>query len=125
MLSKYTAHTNRSFAKLTHSSIRWLYYSFDPEWRSLQATHLVMELKAELSSFDLRFVALKVAVEIVPRRLNKGLIVKKDLQEVAANNGDEAVDFIDIIFISTLFSFFYTLFQITLFLRLRIKREQK
>ena len=33
-------------------------------------------------------------MEIVPRRLNKGLIVKKVLREVAAKNGDEAVDFI-------------------------------
>ena len=53
-----------------------------------------MELEAELSSFDVRFVTLKGVVEIVPRRLNKGLIFKKVLQELAAKNGDEAVDFI-------------------------------
>ena len=53
-----------------------------------------MELEAELSSFDVRFVTLKGVVEIVPRRLNKGLIVKKVLRELAAKNGDEAVDFI-------------------------------
>ena len=53
-----------------------------------------MELEAELSFFDVRFVTLKGVVEIVPRRLNKGLIVKKVLREVAAKNGDEAVDFI-------------------------------
>ena len=53
-----------------------------------------MELEAELSSFDVRFVTLKGVVEIIPRRLNKGLIVKKVLQELAAKNGDKAVDFI-------------------------------
>ena len=53
-----------------------------------------MELKAELSSFDVRFVTLKGVVEIVPRRLNKGLIVKKVLWELVAKDGDEAVDFI-------------------------------
>ena len=53
-----------------------------------------MELEAELSFFDVRSVTLKGVVEIVPRRLNKGLIVKKVLREVAAKNGDEAVDFI-------------------------------
>ena len=53
-----------------------------------------MELEAELSSFDVRFVTLKGVVEIVPLRLNKGLIVKKVLWELEAKNGDEAVDFI-------------------------------
>jgi len=75
--------------KLTHSSIGWSYYSCDPEWGSLQASHLVLELEAELQAFDVRFVTLKGIVEIVPRRLNKGLIVKKVLKEV----GDDA-DFI-------------------------------
>ena len=53
-----------------------------------------MELEAELSFFDVRSVTLKGVVEIVPCRLNKGLIVKKVLREVAAKNGYEAVDFI-------------------------------
>ena len=90
MLSKYTARTNGSFVKLTHSSIGWSYYSCDPEWGSLQASHLVLELEAELQAFDVRFVTLKGIVEIVPRRLNKGLIVKKVLSEA----GQGGLDFI-------------------------------
>jgi len=91
VLSKYTARTNGSFVKLTHSSIGWSYYSCDPEWGSLQATHLVMELESELSAFDVRFVTLKGIVEIVPRRLNKGLIVRKVLTDAASSSD---VDFI-------------------------------
>lgn len=51
-------------------------------------------MENELRAFDVRFVTLKGIVEIVPRRLNKGLIVKKVLQEVAAKNGGQGVDFI-------------------------------
>ena len=82
ILAKYTARSNGSFIKLTHSSIGWSYYSCDPEWGSLQASHLVLELEEQLRAFDVRFVMIKGIVEIVPGRLNKGLIVKNVLQEV-------------------------------------------
>jgi trehalose 6-phosphate synthase/phosphatase len=93
VLSKYTARTNGSFVKLTHSSIGWSNYSADPEWGAMQASHLVLEMQQALAKFDVRFVTLKGVVEVVPRRLNKGLIVKKILREVAARNGGEGVDF--------------------------------
>merc|ERR1711862_173648 len=79
--------------KLTHSSIGWSYYSCDPEWGSLQASHLVLELEQDLRPFDVRFVTLKGVVEILPRR-NKGLIVKKVLREVVKEDGGENLDFI-------------------------------
>lgn len=82
ILAKYTARSNGSFIKLTHSSIGWSYYSCDPEWGSLQASHLVLELEQVLRAFDVRFVMIKGIVEIVPRQLNKGLIVKNVLREV-------------------------------------------
>jgi trehalose 6-phosphate synthase/phosphatase len=55
VLSKYTARSNGSFVKLTSLSIGWSYYSCDPEWGSLQAAHLVLELENELRAFDVRF----------------------------------------------------------------------
>ena len=88
VLSKYTARSNGSFVKLTSFSIGWSYYSCDPEWGSLQASHLVLELETELRAFDVRFVTLKGIVEVVPRKLNKGLIVTKVLRDVGP-----AVDF--------------------------------
>lgn len=96
VLSKYTARSNGSFVKLTSFSIGWSYYSCDPEWGTLQASHLVMELEKELRSFDVRFVTLKGIVEIVPRMLDKGLIVKKVLHDTAAARNQEGngVDFV-------------------------------
>ena len=93
VLSKYTARSNGSFVKLTSFSIGWSYYSCDPEWGSLQASHLVLELESELRAFDVRFVTLKGIVEIVPRKLNKGLIVKKLLRDNAVQH-TEGTDFI-------------------------------
>ena len=93
VLSKYMARSNGSYVKLTHLSIGWSYYSCDPEWGSLQASHLVLELEHELRAFDVRFVTLKGVVEIVPRKLNKGLLVKKVLRENYLVH-DEGVDFI-------------------------------
>jgi len=87
VLSKYTARSNGSFVKLTSFSIGWSYYSCDPEWGSLQAAHLVLELESELRAFDVRFVTLKGIVEIVPRKLNKGLIVKKVLRDTTLTTG--------------------------------------
>ncbi|KAL3826455.1 hypothetical protein ACHAXA_011264 [Cyclostephanos tholiformis] len=80
IISKFTARTNGSFVKLSHSSIGWSYYSCDPEWGSLQASYLVAELGEALQSFDVRFVALKGIVEVVPRKANKGQIVNKILE---------------------------------------------
>ena len=93
VLSKYTARSNGSFVKLTQFSIGWSYYSCDPEWGSLQASHLVLELENELRAFDVRFVTLKGVVEILPRKLNKGLFVKKVLRDVGGQS-EEGVDFI-------------------------------
>mmetsp|Transcript_4143 Transcript_4143/g.11864 ORF Transcript_4143/g.11864 Transcript_4143/m.11864 type:complete len:1271 (-) Transcript_4143:633-4445(-) len=93
VLSKYTARSNGSFVKLTTFSIGWSYYSCDPEWGSLQASHLVLELEAELKAFDVRLVTLKGIVEIVPRKLNKGLIVKKVLRDISKTPHEPPIDF--------------------------------
>ena len=94
IMAKFTARTNGSFIKRAHSSIGWSYYSCDPEFGSLQAKYLVIELERELAAFDVRFVNLKGIVEVIPRKLNKGIIVKKILRDVAARNDSVGVDFI-------------------------------
>jgi len=60
----------------------------------LQAAHLVLELENELRAFDVRFVTLKGIIEIVPRKLNKGLIVKRVLRDIAARHPETGIDFI-------------------------------
>ena len=94
IMSKFTARTNGSFIKIAHSSVGWSYYECDPEFGSLQAKYLVMELERELAAYDVRFVNLKGIVEVVPRRLNKGIVVKKILRYVAAQNDNAGVDFV-------------------------------
>lgn len=94
IMSKFTARSNGSFIKLAHSSIGWSYYDCDPEFGSLQAKYLVLELERDLAAYDVRFVNLKGIVEVIPRRLNKGIIVKKILRDVAARDGNAGVDFV-------------------------------
>lgn len=94
IMAKFTVRTNGSFIKRAYSSIGWSYYSCDPEFGSLQAKYLVIELERELSAFNVRFVNLKGIVEVIPQKLNKGIIVKKILRDVAARNNGAGVDFI-------------------------------
>ncbi len=93
-MSKYTARTNGSFIKVAHSSVGWSYFSCDPEFGRLSAQFLVVELERELAAYDVRFVNLKGIVEVIPQKLNKGIIVKKILRDVAARDGNAGVDFI-------------------------------
>ncbi len=79
ILSKYTARANGSFIKLTSSSIGWSHYSCDPEWASILAASLQEELENHLRDLDIRLVSLKGVIEVVPRKLNKGLVVKEVL----------------------------------------------
>jgi len=94
IMSKYTARTSGSFIKLAHSSVGWSYFSCDPEFGSLNAKYLVVELERALAAYDVRFVNLKGIVEVIPQRLNKGIIVKKILRDVAARDGNAGIDFI-------------------------------
>jgi trehalose 6-phosphate synthase/phosphatase len=96
VLAKYTALSNGSFVKETSSSIGWSYYGCDPEWGEWLASYLVMELEVALQSFDIRIVKLKGVVEVVPRKLNKGRIVKRVLRDSGADfilcMGDDVSD---------------------------------
>lgn len=96
VLAKFTARANGSFIKETSSSIGWSYYGCDPEWGEWLATYLVIELEAALQSFDIRLVKLKGVVEVVPRKLNKGRIVRRVLRDSGADfilcMGDDVSD---------------------------------
>ena len=96
ILSKYTARANGSYVKQTSSSFGWSYYGCDPEWGEWLAAYLVVELEAALDAFDIRIVKLKGVVEVVPRKLNKGRIVKRVLRDNGADfvlcMGDDVSD---------------------------------
>jgi len=96
LISKYTARANGSYIKLSSSSIGWSYYSCDPEWGEMLATHLVVELEIALHAFDIRLVTLKGVVEVVPKKLNKGQVIKSVLTHHPADfilcMGDDVSD---------------------------------
>merc|ERR1712176_263803 len=72
----------------------WSYYSCDPEWGSTLASSLILELEDVLSPFDVRFVTLKGTVEVVPRKFNKGLVVKNILSQIREREGERGTNFI-------------------------------
>mmetsp|Transcript_29162 Transcript_29162/g.58248 ORF Transcript_29162/g.58248 Transcript_29162/m.58248 type:complete len:1101 (-) Transcript_29162:54-3356(-) len=86
IMSKYAARTNGSSLKILDLSISWSYFSADPEWGAIQAKFIVPELQDKLKAFDVQVVMLKGQVEIVPKLLHKGVLVKRLLRELAAKN---------------------------------------
>lgn len=92
VMHKYTARANGSYVKLASSTIGWSYYSCDPEWGQILAAHLVIELENELSTFDVDLVTLKGVVEVVPRKLNKGLVISNVLgNQLGSQSGSDFI----------------------------------
>ena len=87
IMSKYAARTNGSSLKMLDLSISWSFFSCDPEWGKIQAEHIVPELTEKLTDLGVQVVTLKGQVEIVPIALNKGMVTKRILKEVAAKEG--------------------------------------
>jgi len=87
IMSKYAARTNGSSLKVLDLSLSWSFFSSDPEWGDMQARYIVPELEENLQAFDVQVVMLKGQVEVVPRRLHKGVVVKRLLREVSARDG--------------------------------------
>jgi trehalose 6-phosphate synthase/phosphatase len=87
IMSKYAARTNGSSLKMLDLSISWSFFSCDPEWGKIQAEYIVPELTEKLKDLGVQVVTLKGQVEIVPIALNKGMVTKRLLKEVAAKDG--------------------------------------
>lgn len=80
ILERYTARTNGSSVRLRDPGIAWSYYSTDPEWGLMQAKSVIVELEEALAAHDVKVVHLKGMVEIVPKRLNKGVVLRYAVQ---------------------------------------------
>lgn len=80
ILERYTARTNGSSVRLRDPGIAWSYYSTDPEWGLMQAKSVIAELEEALAAHDVKVVHLKGMVEIVPKRLNKGVVLRYAIQ---------------------------------------------
>ena len=80
ILERYTARTNGSSVRLRDPGIAWSYYSTDPEWGLMQAKSVILELEEALAAHDVKVVHLKGMVEIVPKRLSKGVVLRYAIQ---------------------------------------------
>ncbi|GMI02684.1 hypothetical protein TrVE_jg6927 [Triparma verrucosa] len=87
IMSKYAARTNGSSLKVLDLSLCWSFFSSDPEWGAIQAKYIVPELQEKLKAFDIQIVTLKGQVEIVPKLLHKGIVVKRILREISSKKG--------------------------------------
>jgi trehalose 6-phosphate synthase/phosphatase len=87
IMSKYSARTNGSSLKVLGLSLSWSYFSCDPEWGAQQAKYIIPELVEALKSFDVQVVGLKGQIEVIPSKLNKGVVVKRILREASVKAG--------------------------------------
>mmetsp|Transcript_27073 Transcript_27073/g.72919 ORF Transcript_27073/g.72919 Transcript_27073/m.72919 type:complete len:1138 (+) Transcript_27073:380-3793(+) len=87
ILNRYTARTNGSSIRIRDPSVAWSYYRTDPEWGLMQARKLHTELEAVLLPHNVQVIHEKGELEIVPRQLHKGVVVKRVLQKRAQRTG--------------------------------------
>ena len=75
--------------------IGWSYFGADPEWGEKQASQLKTELEAALAKHDVQVTSqIQGSIEVVPRLLNKGIIVNLMLQRVLKRRAGKLPDFI-------------------------------
>ncbi|CBJ31301.1 Trehalose 6-phosphate synthase, family GT20 / Trehalose 6-phosphate phosphatase [Ectocarpus siliculosus] len=87
LLQKFTAHTNGANIKMRDSGLAWSYYSTDPEWGQTQAKQLHGELEVALSAYDVKVQHLRGSLEVVPKRLHKGVVVSTILRTQKERRG--------------------------------------
>eukprot|EP00752_Nemacystus_decipiens_P011628 g10323.t1 len=87
LLQKFTAHTNGANIKMRDSGLAWSYYSTDPEWGQTQAKQLHGELEVALAPYDVKVQHLRGSLEVVPKRLHKGVVVSTILRTQRERRG--------------------------------------
>ena len=83
IITKFTFRTNGTCMTPRVPGIGWSYFGADPEWGARQAAQLAVELEASLANFDVTVTSqIQGSIEIVPRKLNKGVMTKEFLKRV-------------------------------------------
>jgi trehalose 6-phosphate synthase/phosphatase len=63
--------------------IGWSFFGADPEWGEMQAAQLQIELEAALAHHDVKVTSqIQGSIEVVPKKLNKGIMAKNFLKRV-------------------------------------------
>jgi len=82
ILNRITAHTNGSVVQLQEAGgISWSHFNADPEWGQIMAKQLLGELEEALQPLDVSAQRMGSSVEIMPRRLHKGVVVRRILSD--------------------------------------------
>lgn len=98
IMTKFMFRTNGSCLSPRFPGIGWSFFGADPEWGESQAKQLQVELEAALAYHDVKITSqIQGSIEIVPKALNKGLIVKLLLRRVLAKRGGQLPHFAMII----------------------------
>jgi trehalose 6-phosphate synthase/phosphatase len=83
IITRFTFRTNGTCQTPRFPGIGWSFFGADPEWGQKQAAQLTYELEAALVSHDVKVTSLiSGSIEVVPRTLNKGLLVSAVLNKV-------------------------------------------
>jgi trehalose-phosphatase len=85
IITKFTFRTNGTCQSPRIPGIGWSYFGADPEWAEYQAAQLQVELEAALANHDVMVVTqIQGSIEVVPKKLNKGVLVTALMQRLLA-----------------------------------------
>lgn len=96
--TRFTFRTNGTCMSPRIPGIGWSYFGADPDWGQKQSQQLRVELEAALAEHDVMVTSqIQGSIEVVPRGLHKGVIVKKFLDRVMQHRADKLPEFCVII----------------------------
>ena len=90
LLFDYTASHHLSIHPSIHTNHRipgagWSYFGADPDWGEKQAANLKIALEAALANHDVKVVSqIQGSIELAPRELHKGVMVRRLFEKVLA-----------------------------------------
>eukprot|EP01029_Cantina_marsupialis_P009241 TRINITY_DN2160_c0_g1_i1.p1 TRINITY_DN2160_c0_g1~~TRINITY_DN2160_c0_g1_i1.p1 ORF type:complete len:938 (-),score=163.23 TRINITY_DN2160_c0_g1_i1:414-3227(-) len=85
LMSLYTKRTNGTYIEKKGSTILWQYRDADPEFGAFQAKEMRDHLEGVLKNFHVELLPGKGYLEVRPSGIDKGVIVKRILQQVVKN----------------------------------------
>jgi trehalose-6-phosphatase len=96
--TRFTFRTNGTCMSPRIPGIGWSYFGADPDWGQKQSQQLRVELEAALAEHDVMVTSqIQGSIEVVPRGLHKGVIVKQFLDRVMQHRADKLPEFCTII----------------------------
>ena len=96
--TKFMFRTNGTCLSPRIPGIGWSFFGADPEWGEKQAKQLTVELEAALAAHDVAITSqIQGSIEVVPRSLHKGIIVKSLFDQVMTHRANKLPQFVCII----------------------------